>query len=239
MRILKKYKLLGIICITCLIITSVCVFSFKNKSSYLLLGDYSSKDQAFEGYSIKSFANEVGDFLEKEKLVDDVRNGYSSNNMTSKKLLEMIESDVYKEDKRGIVDEIKNSKYITITLGINDVLKDIKYDKFNESFEYNKEVIENKIDVFKHNYYKIVEEIKDINLESKIILVGVCSAYDDIVFDNINSSIKEVADYNSIMYVDTDDIKDEYLYLNNKLYLNKQGQECLANKVILKIKENI
>ena len=76
-------------------------------------------------------------------------------------------------------------------------------------------------------------------MESKIILVGVCSAYDDIVFDNIIRSIKEVADYNSIMYVDTDDIKDEYLYLNNKLYLNKQGQECLANKVILKIKENI
>jgi hypothetical protein len=76
-------------------------------------------------------------------------------------------------------------------------------------------------------------------MESKIILVGVCCAYDDIVFDNINSSIKEVADYNGIMYVDTDDIKDEYLYLNNKLYLNKQGQESLANKVILKIKENI
>ena len=189
------------------------------------------------GDLVESFTGNVGDFLIKEKLVNEVESGYLSNNMTSKKLLEMIESDVYKSDKKGIVEDIKNSKYISITLGINDILKDIKYDKFYNEFEYDEKVMENKIEVFKHNYYKIIEEIKDINMDSKIILVGVCGGYDDVIFTQINNSIKEVAVYNNLVYVDTNDIKDQYLYLDNKLYLNKKGQECLANKVIVKIKE--
>ena len=209
----------------------------KRENTYLILGDYSSKEQRQEDKTIKSFADSVGEFLLKEKRIKKVEKEYSSNSMTSKKLLEMIEEGVYDKDKDNIVKEIKNSKYISITLGINDVIKDIKYDLLNDEFIYNMDVLESKIDIFNHNYYKIIEEIKDINKDAKVILVGVCNGYDDIVFERINDSIKDVAAYSENIYVETSDIKDEYLYLDNKLYLNNKGQEILANKVILMIKE--
>ena len=87
----------------------------KRENTYLILGDYSSKEQRQEDKTIKSFADSVGEFLLKEKRIKKVEKEYSSNSMTSKKLLEMIEEGVYDKDKDNIVKEIKNSKYISIT----------------------------------------------------------------------------------------------------------------------------
>lgn len=237
---MKKFSIFVYICVFSILVIGIGALLNKEEyASYLALGDYSSKGQSFEN-NVHSFANDVGDFLVKEKLVNEVNTNYSSNNMTSKKLLEMIESDVYREDKQTIAKDIKNSKYITITLGINDILKEIKYNKFEEEFQYDPDVIKEKVEVFKHNYYKIIEEIKDINKDSKIILVGSYFAYEDgSIINLLNEAIKEVASYNEILYVDTEEIKDKYLYLENKIYLNDIGQECLANKVILKIKESV
>ena len=239
MLILKKYKILLSIVICAFLVIGVTVLTRKKDYSYyLVIGDYVSKNQMFDNESIPSFSHDVGEYLKDNKLVSEVQEGYLNNNMTSKKLLEMIENDAYMIDDISLSDEIKRSKYITITLGINDIINDIKYDKMNDSLIYNKDVINDKIDIFKHNYFKVIEEIKNINDDVNIMLVGVYCLYNDMdVFLTLNSAIEEVASYYNLSYIDLSDIKDSYLYLDNSLYLNSLGQEMISNKIILKIKE--
>jgi lysophospholipase L1-like esterase len=214
------------------------LFTKDEYSYYLSLGDYVSNYVMVDDVKVESFTDMVGDYLINEDKVAEHKSDYVSNNMTSKKLLEMIEGNVYNNEGSGLVDEIKKSKYVTITLGINDVLNYIKYDSISDKLIYDEEILKEKINVFKHNYYNIVNEIKDINKESNVMLVGTYSIYGDNVVSNLlNDAIKDVSINYNCHFIDVSDIGDNYLYTSNKLYLNGMGQEVITNKVIAKINE--
>jgi hypothetical protein len=214
------------------------LFTKDEYSYYLSLGDYVSNYVMVDDVKVESFTDMVGDYLINEDKVAEHKSDYVSNNMTRKKLLEMIEGNVYNNEGSGLVDEIKKSKYVTITLGINDVLNYIKYDSISDKLIYDEEILKEKINVFKHNYYNIVNEIKDINKESNVMLVGTYSIYGDNVVSNLlNDAIKDVSINYNCHFIDVSDIGDNYLYTSNKLYLNGMGQEVITNKVIAKINE--
>lgn len=238
MQILKNFKI--IICVLVLtagILGVVCLIREGNKCSYLSIGDYVSKTQYQNNEVVYSFSDSVGEYLIDNNLVSSINKEYITNNMTSKKLLEMIENGVYGVDNNNILKSIKNSKYITITLGINDLINNIKYDNDNDKLTYNKDLIIEKVNVFKHNYYNIIEGIKDVSSDTNIILVGSCFIYDDFIENLLNDAIKEVANYNGLLYIDVSNIDEVCLFENNKLYLNSNGQEVLFNKIVAKIKE--
>ena len=212
------------------------LFIIKNKKEYcyyLAIGDYVSKDQILKGDNVKSFSSYLSNYLISNKLVNESNKDYLKNSMTSKKMLEMIENDIYVPNDEGIVKKIKKSKYITITLGVNDLINNLKYDNMNDKLIYDKDLILNKIDIFKHNYYTIVDNIKDINKDAKIILVGSYPFYNDKEISNLlNEAIKDVAYNYDCLFVDTVSIDDGYLYDDNKLYLNNMGQEKVYNNIV-------
>lgn len=236
---MKKIKL--IISCAMVLVVALSVFCFLNKedySYYLVMGDYVSKSQIVNEKKIDSFSSLVGEFLLNENKVNEVNAGYLKNNMTSKKMLEMIENETYKKDSKDLETLIKKSKYISITLGINDIINNIKYDSNNKKIIYDKEIINNKIEIFKHNYYKIVEEIKDINKDATILLVGSYKVYgDDELNVLLNEAIKSVAIESNAYYVDISDINDRYVYQENELYLTSFGHEKICQKVISLLKE--
>lgn len=220
-----------------LVIGVVSLIKKEDYSYYLVMGDYVSKNQIINDKEISSFSYLVGEYLKQEEVVNEVNDVYLKNNMTSKKLLEMIEKDSYIEDS-SLVSLIKKSKYITITLGINDVLNQIKYDSNKNKLIYDKDIITNKIEIFKHNYHEIIQEIKNINNNVNVLLVGCYVVYqDDKLSKNINDAIKEVASENSAYFIDISDIEDKYMYQENELYLTNLGQEVISSKVISVIKE--
>ena len=124
-----------------LVIGVVSLIKKEDYSYYLVMGDYVSKNQIINDKEISSFSYLVGEYLKQEEVVNEVNDVYLKNNMTSKKLLEMIEKDSYIEDS-SLVSLIKKSKYITITLGINDVLNQIKYDSNKNKLIYDKDIIQ-------------------------------------------------------------------------------------------------
>lgn len=231
---MKKIKVLGYFLLCCILLVSVLVFANKKDYSYYLaIGDYISKKQVLNDEEVQSFSNYLGDYLLDNKIVNEVNSKYLKNNMTSKNLLEMIEKDSYKNQEDSLVSLIKKSKYITITLGINDILDQIKYDSYSNKLLYDKDVVAHRIEIFKHNYHKIIEEIKDINSDSKVMLVGCYAIYgEEELVALINDAIQEVSDSFNLLYVDTSDMSDKYIYTDNELYLNEIGQEILSNKVI-------
>lgn len=236
---MKKIKFCS--CLIVLLALLIGTFFLNRKEDYcyyLAIGDYISNDQTINDYKINSFSNLLGEYLKEEKVVNEVNVGYLKNNMTSKKMLEMIEKGSFKTDDSNLNSIIKKSKYITITLGINDVINLIKYDSHNNKLIYDKDVIANKVEVFKHNYHNIIEQIKEINPDTKIILVGCYAFYGDKeIAALINDATQKVSEETDSYYVDITSIKDKYMYQENELYLTSLGQHEIYNRVVLKIEE--
>ena len=123
---MKKIKIvLSIVLVVVLILGVVTLIKKKDYSYYLVMGDYVSNKQIIGEKQINSFSSFVGDFLKEENMINEVNTQYLKNNMTSKKMLEMIENETYKKDSKDLETLIKKSKYISITLGINDIINNI------------------------------------------------------------------------------------------------------------------
>ena len=229
---MKKIKIVSCLIVLLSLIVGVCwLYNKEDYNYYLIMGDYVSNSQKFDDKQVVSFTDMLGEYLLKNNKVKEVNSSYLKNNMTSKSLLSMIEKDAYTVDNSSLVKLIQKSKYITITLGINDVLNQIKYDKQQKKLKYDKDVVMQKIDVFKHNYHQILEEISDINKDAKVLLVGCYSIYGDSDLSGlINEAVKEVS-LDGGYYVDVGNL-DGYLYQQNGLYLTDMGQEMMYKKVV-------
>ena len=183
---MKKIKIIGcLVIVVCLCLGGYALYKKEDYSYYLALGDYISKKQVLDDKEVDSFSSFLGEHLIKEKEINEVNQGYLKNNMTSKKLLEMIEKDSYKIDDSALSELIKKSKYITISLGMNDIVNQVRYDSFNDKLIYDRDVINNKIEVFKHNYHEIVEEIKNLNNDAYVVLIGCYCVYGDVELANL------------------------------------------------------
>lgn len=236
-----KNKLIRyIIVVACVIAILFALFKVLNPSkklnSYLVLGDYLSVSGNLKGEEIDSFSSMLGDYLISEDLVETVNSDYSDSSLDSSSLLEMITRDAYKGGDSGLVSSIENSKYITISVGMNDILGYIRFDSNKQKLEYNEEFIKRKLEILKQNYYEIVEQIKEINGAADVYITSYYCPFTWVdeeqkegvnkVFGMLNSAIKEISGLMDVCYVDISEVsKDEYMFSKYHIYLNQKGQE--------------
>jgi lysophospholipase L1-like esterase len=206
----------------------------KKINTYLALGDYLSVSGNLKGENIASFSSILGDYLIENNIVEISNYSYTKSNMDSSTLLEMICKDAYSGNDSGLVSLIKDSKYITISLGMNDILQYIRFDSSNEKMKYDKEYIKRKLEIMKQNYIEIIEEIKELNEGVCVYLVGYYYPFTWVsdkeevneVFKMLNSSIEEVSDLMSVYYVDISEVgKEVNMYNKYQIYLNQIGHE--------------
>ena len=208
----------------------------KKASTYLAIGDYLSVSGNLKGENINSFSNMLGDFLISSKEVKISNYNYAKSTLDSATLLEMICKDAYSGNDSGLVSSIRDSKYITISVGMNDILQYIRFDSNKQHVEYDKEYIKRKLEIFKQNYYEIIEEIKELNDGVSVYLVGYYYPFSWVddenkenvneVFKLLNDSIKEVSEVTSVYYVDISEVsKEENMFSKYQIYLNQIGHE--------------
>ena len=112
----------------------------------------------------------------------EVNTGYLKNNLTSKKLLEMIEKDSYKIDDSSLVDLIKKSKYITISLGMNDIISQVKYDELSDKLIYDKDIV---MTFLKRNVKEkegIISNCPNCGAETQLTELGKCRYCNTLLF---------------------------------------------------------
>ena len=197
-------------------------------NTYLAIGDYLSVSGKLKGEEITSFTSLLGDYFVSNNLISEVNTSYTSSNIDSSLLLEMIVKDAYSGNDSGLVSLIKDSKYITISVGMNDVIKYIRFDSNNKEAIYDKEHIKRKLEIMKQNYYEIVDEIKELNEGVSVYLVGYYSPfeYGEEVFNMLNDAVKEVSELTNVCYVDISGVNGvENLFDNNQIYLNNTGHK--------------
>lgn len=244
---LTKNKIIRyLIVVTCVIVilfTFIKVLSPSRKmNTYLAMGDYLSVSGQLKGEEISSFSSILGDYLEEGDLVSTSNYNYLNSSIDSEMLLEMICKDAYSGNDNGLVSLIKDSKYITISVGMNDILQYIRFDSKNQKIEYDKEYIKRKLEIFKQNYYEIIEEIKSLNEDVSVYLVSYYYPFnwvddsnkEDVneVFKLLNESIKEVSDFMSVYYVDISEVsKEEHMFSKYQIYLNQLGHEYVFSLI--------
>lgn len=200
----------------------------KKMNTYLAIGDYLSVSGKLNGEEITSFTSLLGDYFVSNNLINEVNTSYTSSSIDSSLLLEMIVKDAYSGNDSGLVSLIKDSKYITISVGINDIIKYIRFDSSNKEAIYDKEYIKRKLEIMKQNYLEIVEEIKELNEGVSVYLVGYCVPfeYGEDVFELLNEAVKEVSDLTETYYVDISDVNGENNFCDKRqIYLNNTGHE--------------
>lgn len=232
--------LIVVFCIIAILFALLKVVFFNKKlDTYLVMGDYLSVSGELNGKSIVSFSSLLGKYLLDNKEVEKVNSTYAFSSVDSYTLLEMIIKDAYSGEDSGLVSLIKDSKYISITVGLNDIYQYIRYDYKNKELIYDKEFIKRKIEMMKQNYYEIVNEIKDINSEVTVYLIGYYFPYDsyeevsgDGVFDMLNDAIKDVGDVLGVYYVDVSKVgKKDNLANENQIYLNNEGHKYIFDVI--------
>ena len=233
---LSRY-IIVVLCVMAILFALVRVLSPNNKlDTYLALGDYLSVSGELKGERIKSFSSLLGDYFIEDKLVSNVDSNYVSSSIDSELLLEMICKDAYMGGEKGLVDLIGNSKYITISVGMNDIIDYIRFDSSKQKVIYDEEYIKRKLEIMKQNYFEIVEQIKEINENSKVYLMSYYYPYtwvddgsrEDVnkVFAMLNDSIREVSEVSDVYYVDISEVsKEENMFNKSQIYLNQLGHE--------------
>ena len=210
----------------------------KKINTYLALGDYLSVSGILKGEEVHSFSTMLGEYLVNGDLVEVINDNYTYSNIDSASLLEMICKDSYSGEDEGLTSLIKESKYITISVGMNDILQYIRFDSTNQNMEYDKDYILRKLEIFKQNYYEIIDEIKELNEEVSVYLIGYYCPFDWVdeenksnvnqIFYMLNSAIKDVSEITDVCYVDISDVgKEENMFNKHQIYLNQQGQDSV------------
>lgn len=220
----------------------------KKLDTYLAIGDYLSVSGKLKGEEIVSFSDLLGDYFVSNHLVENVNTDYASSRVDSSLLLEMINKDAYNGSDFGLVSLIESSKYITISVGMNDIIDYIRFDSNNQKIIYDKEFIKRKLEIMKQNYYEIIDEIESLNDKASVYLVGYYNPFSWVdegnkgqvneVFKLLNDSIKEVSELMGVIYVDISDVGvNKYIVNETEIYLNQNGHDCVFS-IFKEILEN-
>ncbi|WP_391209216.1 GDSL-type esterase/lipase family protein [Psychrobacillus sp. L4] len=195
-----------------------------------------------------SLTKGVGDELKKEGYIGRVKTeflqykGIEDVVLTNTALRGRRSDQLLKLINKGDIDyAIRNADIMMITIGGNDLMKIVKKDLFNlkvESFE--KGLIS-----FENNYMKIIDKIRKINSNAKIVLIGLYNplsivAEDSSEFDTIinewNATIENIAnDDENACFVPIETLFDtngNLVYHTDFFHPNSKGYQLMSESIM-------
>ena len=206
------------------------LFMKKEDKQILLLGD--NKDIS---YCLKELAYDY-----------KINSSLSLKTMKSKELLYYVSSNAYlnNENKKISINQlIKESKYVVISIGINDLLSKLILNKYESKLTYDIDNISLMLSLFEQNLFNIIEHILLVNESCKIIV----TTYDDpfylvdkqdeihTILNKLNLTLISVCNFFEQHYVE---IKlNNTMYYNdlNSFYPNDLGNQKIAEIIYQKI----
>ena len=206
------------------------LFMKKEDKQILLLGD--NKDIS---YCLKELAHDY-----------KINSSLSLKTMKSKELLYYVSSNAYlnNENKKISINQlIKESKYVVISIGINDLLSKLILNKYESKLTYDLDNISLMLSLFEQNLFNIIEHILLVNESCKIIV----TTYDDpfhlvdkqdeihTILNKLNLTLISVCTFFEQHYVE---IKlNNTMYYNdlNSFYPNDLGNQKIAEIIYQKI----
>lgn len=240
MKLSRKVKLL------ILILMSSTVFFIYNQTnynniSYTILGDGLSV--GIDSYNQKtySYGDYVKEYLISENKLKNYSNLYTSEDMTIEKLYNYIltNKEMYQNDTKYNIKEILNeTDYLTISVGINDLL--YKLNMTSEFTSSNLDIIINEIDT---SFDELIQEIRKV-YKQEIYVIGYYNTDINNKFykQAINKLNKIYKDNDEVTYISTyiiSENKNIFLSNPNNYYPNYKGYQVISSKIIDKISKKL
>ncbi len=240
MHFSRKIKLL-----TLIILSLSVIFIYKatnhNNINYTTLGDGFAKGIDCYGRIDYGYNDYVKDYLIETKKLKGYSNTFTSEDMTIERLLNtfLINEKVSEENKKENIREIlRDTDYLTISVGLNDLLYKISLS--NEPSSQNLDFI---ISEIKISFNTLIDEIRKV-YSRPIYVIGYYDApikntYLQNAIRELNSIYEENSD---VTYISTYAISENssvFLPNPNSYYPNYKGYRLISTKIVSKISKKL
>lgn len=240
MKFTKKMKLLT------LILLSLSVFFVYNKTnhsniSYTNFGDGFAKGIDCYGRVDYGYGDYIKDYLKNKNKLKNYSNEFTSKDMTIEKLHNTIianEKVLTNHKKNNIKYILRDTDYLTISIGMNDLLY-----KLSLTNEYTEESLNLIIKEIELSYNALIKEIRKV-YPNDIYAIGYYNIDKNSAF--FNSAIKKLNKIyeknENVIYISTNEISeksDKYLLNPNIYYPNNKGYQVISTKIINKISKKL
>lgn len=229
------------------------IFTNEEKLNYIAIGDSLTLGENPYGQINYSYADYVKDYLDKNALLRFYTKGYATKGYTTTDLLNDIKNDKKIEHDGKTINikkTLREADLVTITIGINDLVNNLKFD--TALFELmDEKTINSEINKLIKNNTQLLKEVKKY-AKKDIIVIGYYNPIPkqslliqnklDQIFKVINNKYKKVCNDNSIIYIDVyENFKNNPDYLPNpfNIHPNTKGYQSIGNKVIDIIEKKI
>lgn len=227
--------------ITILTISLTPVFAEKNQSqfNYLALGDSLAHGTQYDGSHGDGYADLIAKQLDELGMLEYFSKDFAKPGHTAAGVLADIKEN---KEVKGVAlqDLIASADIITISAGVNDILRLIDLD----TFSIDQAEIEEGLKGVKQNIEEIVKTINTMNANADIYVMGYYNAFpylpadiqENIIIPTLsllNDHIKQASEATGATYVRTDKAiaKDFETYLPHQedIHPGKEGYLLLAN----------
>ena len=198
---------------------------------YLSMGDFIVSTEG-------SYSDLVYEY-NKDK-IDCYNKFLSRKSMTSSDLLRLLSVDVsivFDGVNKRISDVIKDSSLITISVGYNDVMNNVRYNSVTNKYSYDENVISRIVSMLQENIFNIVEVIHGYNNDINVIVTSIYYPHiyvdnsDEYLYERINKAIESACIDSKAKYVDIGMVSNiDYIDKGN-VFPNQLGNEVIYNEV--------
>lgn len=237
---MKAYRRLIIIffVVSCVLISMIIIK--KDHPRYLMvIGDNVSYGSKYDNKIIS-----YGDLLYREVYKNNKIIGFNDSfaipHVTSNSLLEMINSDVRdSKQKYKLSTYVKKSKYVFISIGINDILSKLIYNSSTGLIEYDNDSLVSQIYITGQNINQIIEDLRKYNSDVTIFMLGYSTHIKEATFtkmvEKINVIIKQVCLDNQVEFIHYNLDNENYYENDSIFYPNIAGHQFISSILAQKL----
>ena len=238
--------------ITIFVVYGIYNFYNDDKINYVAIGDsLAIGENPYKeiGYG---YADNIKEYLKGKDKLNSYTKNYAESGDTTEDLLEKIKNNVKVKingEEVGIKRALREAHLVTISIGANDLLKNIdmsdlillyleEFDDFEEEIELITESVENVIIEVKKFAKKEILLIGYYNPINKNLLKD--EKINDLI-DKIDALYTEICEKQKITYIKVSDLfKDHDDYLPNpfNIHPNYKGYEAISDRIIDYLEKN-
>lgn len=227
-------------------------FATNQKVNYVALGDSLAEGLLYDKSFGKSYAEIISEHLLQQKKLQSFSKEFAVSGYKSRNLLKDLQSNKVKNNA-SLHDTVKQASLITIHIGANDFLSEMKVNAESQTIEFDHTKTSAIMTQVKTNVSEILKEIRTLNSSAKIVVLGYYYPYVHIdvptqetilrtALSLLNGTLQQIASEHGSMFVSLDQVFKE----NPKQYFpnpkdphpNNDGYALIAKAIIAELEQS-
>lgn len=201
----------------------------KDEYVYIAMGDFLT--------SVEGSYSDI--YYHNNKKIEKYNKFLSRKSMTSSDLLRFLTIDasiIYEGINKSISEVISKSSMVTISVGYNDVMNNVRYNSINNKYVYDKVLIDRVLSSLQSNIYDIVTQLYEYNDSIEVYVLSSYYPYPGIdntgieLYDDLNDAIEDACFDSKAVFVDIEGVSN-IEYFDDNFIPNVDGMAYIAGVI--------